>query len=233
VDSRIKSLLKKVSYALSKVFFGTLLGIYFRVRVRGRKNIPKDGGFLLAANHFSFADPLILGAFLPRRLWFVMAEDQFARPVVHHFSRLMDVIPVRTGAAFQLSAVKKVLHRLRRGHGVAIFPEGRRSQTGKLLPPLPGVGVFASRGGVPVVPVAIVGTREAYPVGCAIPRPKRVTLYVGEPLKGLGSLAPEAIAQRVMEAVAELLRRNGHADYVDGAAGSAAPTGPSALPGGG
>ena len=215
MDSRVKSFLKKVSYALSKVLFGTLLWVYFRVGVRGRKNLPKDGGFLLAANHFSFADPLILGAFLPRRLWFVMAEDQFAKPVVHHFSRLMDVIPVRAGAAFQLSAVKKVLHRLRRGHGVAIFPEGRRSPTGKLLPPLPGVGVFASRGGVPVVPVAIVGTREAYPIGRIIPRPKKVTLYVGKPLQGLGALAPEAIARKVMDAVAELLRSNGHADYVD------------------
>lgn len=206
---------KKISYLFAKVVFGGLALVYFRVGVRDGKNIPKEGGFLLAANHFSFVDPLILGAFLRRRLWFIMAEDQFEKPIVHAFSRLMDVIPVKAGAAFKLAPIRKALKLLKQDHAVAIFPEGQRSSTGRLLPPQPGLGVLATRGNVPVIPVAIAGTREVYPVGRRFPRPGRVTLYVGEPLEDLAGLDPEEIGQRAMAAIADLLRAHGHSDYVD------------------
>ena len=213
--SKAKEAFKTLSYLGSKALFSTVMWPYFRVRVVGRGHVPREGAFILAANHFSFADPLILGAFLPRRLWFVMAEDQFEKPVVHGWSRLMDVIPMKAGAAFQISAVRKVLGRLKRGHGVAIFPEGQRSSTGGLLPAQPGIGVFASRGRVPIVPVAIVGTREVYPVGRRFPRPGRVTLFIGAPLTDVGD-DPQTVADRAMGAIAGLLRENGHPDYVEG-----------------
>jgi 1-acyl-sn-glycerol-3-phosphate acyltransferase len=209
-----KSALKSVSYVGAKALFWPLFRLYFRVRVRGGERIPERGAFLLAANHFSFADPLILGCFLRRRLWFVMAEEQFEKPIVKTFSRLMDVVPVRAGAAFQLSAVRRILSLLKEGRAVAIFPEGRRSDTGGLLDPQPGLGVFASRAGVPVVPVAIVGTREAYPPDRRYPKPGRVTLHVGEPMAFPGDTPPETIARRSMEAIAEILAEAGHGDYL-------------------
>ncbi len=221
----MRRITKKISYLFAKVVFGALALFYFRVGVQNGKNIPGEGGFLLAANHFSFVDPLILGAFLRRRLWFIMAEDQFEKPLVHAFSRLMDVIPVKAGAAFKLAPIRKALKLLKQGRAVAIFPEGQRSSTGRLLPPQPGLGVLATRGGVPVVPVAIAGTREVYPVGRRFPRPGRVTLYVGEPLEDLAGLDPDEIGRRAMAAIADLLRSHGHADYVDqpDAAGAGEP----------
>jgi len=197
----MRRLAKKISYLFAKIVFGTFALAYFRVGVRGGKNIPKEGGFLLAANHFSFVDPLILGAFLRRRLWFIMAEDQFEKPIVH---------------AFRLAPIRRSLTLLKHGKAVAIFPEGQRSGTGRLLPPQSGLGVLAARGHVPVVPVAIVGTREVYPVGRRFPKPGRVTLYVGAPLMDIAGLEPEAIAVEAMEAIADLLRAHGHSDYVDG-----------------
>lgn len=211
----LKETFKKVSYLGSKALFMTLLWPYFRVKVIGRGNLPRSGAFILAANHFSFVDPLLLGAFLPRRLWFVMAGDQFERPIVHGWSRLMDVIPVQAGAAFQLAPVRKVLERLRKGDGVAIFPEGRRSTTGGLLPAQPGIGVFSGRAKVPIVPVAIVGTRETYPVGTRFPRPGRVTLFVGQAFSDFETDA-QGVADRTMRAIADLLRENGYQDYVEG-----------------
>lgn len=211
---RLKSLLKTLSYLFARVVSYPILLLYFRVTVRGRKNMPARGGFLLAANHFSFADPVILGSMLPRRLWFVMAEDQFEKPLLKSFSRLMDVIPVQAGASFRLGPIRKCLSVLKEGRVVAIFPEGRRSPKGTLLPPMPGVGVLASRAHVPVVPVAIVGTREAYPPGRIFPRPRKVTLLVGEPLAHLASVSPEEVAQRAMDAIATLLKENGFGDYV-------------------
>jgi 1-acyl-sn-glycerol-3-phosphate acyltransferase len=211
----VKPALKTLSYACAKALSYPLMLLYFRVRVRGGARLPRKGGFLLAANHFSFVDPLILGAMLPRRLWFVMAEDQFDKPGVHLFSRLMDVIPVQAGAAFKLGPIRKCLSVLRGGRVVAIFPEGRRSPTGRILPPMPGVGVLAGRAGVPVIPVAIGGTREAYPPGRRFPRPGKVTLVVGEPLTGLDALSPEEVARRAMDAIAGLLVANGYSDYVE------------------
>jgi 1-acyl-sn-glycerol-3-phosphate acyltransferase len=203
------------AYASAKVFFGALLKPYFRVRVIGAENLPREGGLLVAANHASYADPLVLGAFLRRRLWFIMAEEQFRKPVVHLFSRLMDVIPVKAGAAFQLGPIRRALGLLKAGKVVAIFPEGRRSASGKLLPGQPGLGLLAGRAGVPILPVAITGTREAYPVGQRFPRPGKVRLYVGKPLTDLARLSPEELAERVMEAIADLLETHGHADYLD------------------
>ena len=211
---RLKPLLKTVSYAFAKVGFTALFLPYFRVEVAGRRNLPRRGGFLLAANHFSYVDPLLLGCFLGRRLWFVMAEDQFEKPIVHGFGRLMDVVPMKTGAAFQMGGVKKILTLLKHGRGVAIFPEGQRSKTGGMLPPQSGVGVFAARARVPVVPAAIVGTREAYPPSSAFPRPGKVKIYVGEPMRFGEKTTPEEIASGVMEAIAALLREHGYEDYI-------------------
>jgi 1-acyl-sn-glycerol-3-phosphate acyltransferase len=211
----LKPALKTLSYACAKAILYPILLVYFRVRVVGRKRLPRRGGFLLAANHFSFVDPLVLGCMLPRRLWFVMAEDQFERPGLKSFSRLMDVIPIKAGAAFRLGPIRKCLSVLKRGHVVAIFPEGRRSQTGRLLPPMPGVGVLAGRAGTPVIPVAIAGTREAYPPGRRLPRPSKVTLIVGEPILGLEASSPEEVAGRAMDAIAKLLVTNGYGDYVE------------------
>jgi 1-acyl-sn-glycerol-3-phosphate acyltransferase len=211
----LKRALKAAAYTTAKGAFGALLRPYFRVRVIGGENLPAEGGVLVAANHASFADPLVLGAFLRRRLWFIMAEEQYRKPVVHLFSRLMDVIPVQSGAAFQLAPIKKALSLLKGGRVVAIFPEGRRSGTGKLLPGQPGLGLLAARAQVPILPVAIAGMREAYPVGQKIPKPGRVTLYVGKPLTELSRLKPEDLSARVMNALADLLESNGHGDYLE------------------
>lgn len=210
----VKPVLKSLSYLMAKAIMYPVLRLYFRVAVRGRERLPRKGAFLLAANHFSFSDPVLLGTMLPRRLWFVMAEDQFEKPLLRSFSRLMDVVPVKVGAAFRLGPIRKCLRVLRRGHVIAIFPEGRRSPTGTLLSPMPGVGVLAARAGVPVIPVAIAGTREAHPVGRRFPRPGKVFLFVGEALPGLEGLSPDAVAQRAMDAIGELLVKNGFADYV-------------------
>lgn len=217
-DSAFKDRIKGLSYLGAKALFWPVLKAYMTVKVRGGGRVPRRGGFLLAANHFSFVDPLLLGSFLRRRLWFIMAEDQFEKPVVKTFSRLMDVIPVKAGAAFRLAPIKRSLTLLKRGRAVAIFPEGRRSHTGKLLPAQPGLGVIASRAGVPIVPVAIVGTRECYPIGRTVPKPGSVTLYVGDPLTPNEGETPEDVGRRVMMSLAALLRDNGHEDYVDEAA---------------
>ena len=210
----MKPAIKIASYAMAKWFFSLLLYPYFRLDLRGAANIPKRGGVMVAANHFSYADPLILGVALPRRLRFIMAQDQFKKPLVNAFSRLMDVIPVSREGQTDLGPIKRALKLLRQGNAVAIFPEGRRSRKGVLLPPQGGLGFLAQKAGVPIVPVAIIGTREAYPAGQKLPRPGKVSVVVGEPIHFPAGVSSEGVAQATMDAIAALFREVGRHDYL-------------------
>ncbi len=211
---RVKAAVKWTSYAAAKTALGGLLVPYFRLSVRGREKIPRDGGLVFAANHFSFADPPLLGIAMPRRIWFVMSGEMFRKATFYLFSRLMDVIPVAAGQPFQTAAMRKILRVLKDGHCVGIFPEGQRSRTGQLLPAQRGVGVFAQRAGVPVVPVAIAGTREAFPAGVWFPRPRKVRVFVGDPIPPFAGGTPDLLAEKVRGAIAALLQEHGCGDYV-------------------
>lgn len=214
MDHGLKPIIKSIAYGFAKGSFGALLFPYFRISRRGLERIPKSGGILVAANHFSYADPLVLGIALPRRLRFIMAADQFEKPAMHHFSRLMDVIPIKRDGSAELGPIRKALRLLKEGKAVAIFPEGQRSRTGTLLQPAAGLGLIAVKAGVPVVPVAIMGTREAYPAGKHFPRPRKVRIVVGEPLtfpKGTGAAE---VAQKTWEAIAALFKSEGYGDYL-------------------
>ncbi len=211
----MKKKAKALFYILAKIFLWIVMKPYFRVVVKGGKALPRRGCFILAANHLSYADPLLLGTFLKRRLWFMMAEKLFDAPGLNLFARMSDVIPVKAGDTFQIAPIRKALTLLKKGHGVAIFPEGERSRAGTLLPFQPGVGAIASISGAPIVPVAIVGTREAYPVGSDFPKPLKVRLYVGEPIVIEKRSDPEKIAECTRAALVELLKKNGHGDYTE------------------
>jgi len=209
-----KKTVKTLSYMAAWGFWSSILRPYFRPLVLGSHRIPRTGGLLVAANHFSFVDPLLLGILLPRRIRFVMSADIFRVPVVHAFSRAMDVIPVEKGSKAMITTVKRSLSHLEKGSAVGIFPEGQRSRSGTLLPPRRGLGVLAARSEAPVVPVAIVGTREAFPPGAFMPRPHRVAVSVGEPLRYDGSVNEKEIPGMAMDAIADMIHRMGRADYL-------------------
>jgi len=212
----VKERIKTFSYLSAKVCVGALVHPYFRPRLLGGHHIPREGAFLLAANHMSYWDPLILGVVLPRRIWFIMAAEIYQRPLVNSFSRLMDVLPVeRDGAASLLKTIRRSVEFLKTGRALGIFPEGRRSRTGTLLPPERGLGLIASRAGVPVLPAAILGTREAQPPGVWFPRPHRVTIIVGEPVRFPESCPSREMPRLTMEAIAGMIRRAGRGDYVE------------------
>jgi 1-acyl-sn-glycerol-3-phosphate acyltransferase len=211
----VKERIKSLSYYIAKLLVGAFVYPYFRPQVIGRHNLPRKGAFLLAANHMSYWDPMILGVVLSRRIWFIMAADQFQRPIVHTFSRLMDVLPVeREGSGTLLRTIRRSVEFLQSGRAVGIFPEGRRSRTGRLLPPERGLGLISKQARVPVIPVAIVGTREAMPPGVRFPRPHRVTVIVGEPVDFPTPCPTKEKPRLTMEAIAEMMRKTGHWDYV-------------------
>ena len=167
-------------YGLIWILSFLISSTLFRRRAVGRRNLP-DGPVLLVANHSSYLDIPLLGASLRRHVCYV-ARHTLAD------SRLLAWTMDRCGAILirrdtpDRTAIARMVAHLRAGDCVLIFPEGRRSRSGELLPFKGGAALVARRGGAPVVPVAIYGTGDALPPG-GWPRPRATGVRFGTPLE--------------------------------------------------
>jgi 1-acyl-sn-glycerol-3-phosphate acyltransferase len=155
-----------MTYWLLKVILTPLLRFFFDVRVEGLENVPKDGPVILASNHVSFSDSVFLPLVLRRRITFVAKAEYFENRKTAWFFRAIGQIPIKRegGSASQraLESAKDVLE----GGGIfGIYPEGTRSPDGRLYKGHTGVARLALACRAPVLAVAMVGTREAQPIG--------------------------------------------------------------------
>jgi len=166
------------------VFLGPLLRLVFRPSVQGLENVPEEGGAILAANHQSFLDNLLLPLVLPnRKVVFLGKAEYFDKWYMRWFFKGAGVIPVRRGGgSASEAALAAGVDGLQEGKLIGIFPEGTRSPDGRLYRGKTGVARIALEAGVPVVPVGIVGTIEAMPYDKKVPRPSRVEIRFGRPL---------------------------------------------------
>jgi 1-acyl-sn-glycerol-3-phosphate acyltransferase len=159
----------------------------FQVRCLGHQHVPSEGGVLICSNHQSYLDPVLVGLGFRRHCNY-MARDTLFR--VGPFGRLIsfvNAIPIdREGGGIR--GLKETLKRLKHGEMVLIFPEGTRSYDGELAPLKPGFLTLARRGRVPLLPLALDGTFEAWPRKALLPRPSVVRVCIGEPI------SPESVA---------------------------------------
>jgi len=158
-----------------------------RVRVEGAENIPRHGGCVIASNHLSFMDTPVVLAHIPLQFRFLAKQSLYKVPFIGGHLRRAGHIPVpREDARGSLKAMSEAARIIReRGVSILIFPEGGRSQ-GQLQEFKEGAAYIAIKAQVPLVPVAIVGTREILPMGSILVRPGRVTLRISEPLPAAG-----------------------------------------------
>lgn len=173
-----------------------VLRVVFRLTVSGREQLPAGGPFLLAPNHSSYLDPPALAAALGRRAlgplcWAGWTGIMLGGPLMRTVSRLARVLPMDSERR-ALSSLAFGLAALRAGNALVWFPEGRRSPTGALEPFLPGIGLLLEHTDVPVVPVFIEGTHQAWPVHRRWPRPRRVRVHFGAPIPATELLAAGA-----------------------------------------
>lgn len=166
-------------------FFLFLIVFPFIKKIRGLQNLPKEGGFIVASNHSSFFDPLILGVFLSRFLnryvHFLAYHELFSYPLVKFVIELAESIRVEPKEeAKSLLIAQKYL---RDGKTISLFPEGTRSYDGKIKKGKTGAAALALSAKVPVVPVGLINTYKILPRQKLLPRPARCEMNVGEPLK--------------------------------------------------
>jgi 1-acyl-sn-glycerol-3-phosphate acyltransferase len=183
-----------------------------RVRIEGDlEAIPREGAVILAANHISNADAVILGAWLTkslgRRIHWLGKKEMFDWPVVGYVARNGGIHPVDRGAA-DVDAFRTAERVLREGHVLMIFPEGTRSPTGELQKPKDGLAMLALRTGALIVPIGISNTDRVWPKGKLLPRPGRhATMRIGRPFR-LADELPEGLdRKRAKAAATDLIMR--------------------------
>jgi len=166
-----------------------------RIKVEGALDeIPGEGPLILAANHASNFDAVVLGAFLMprlgRRIHWLGKKELFDWPIVGWAARNGGVHPVDRGAA-DVDAFRLAQRILDEGHILFVFPEGTRSSDGALQEARDGLAVLALRSGAPIVPLGIAGSNGVWPRGQALPHPGgRVTVRVGRPFRPADVLPP-------------------------------------------
>jgi 1-acyl-sn-glycerol-3-phosphate acyltransferase len=170
------------------VLLGPLLRAAFRPEVRGAENLPRTGGALVASNHLAVLDSFVLPLMVPRRMAFPAKAEYFTTPGVvgtlqRWFFSGMGNVPIERGnGRAARAALDTGIGVLREGRLFGIYPEGTRSPDGRLYKGRTGVARMALEAKVPVVPVAMVGTDRANPVGSRFWRPVKIKIVIGEPL---------------------------------------------------
>ncbi|MDE2700751.1 MAG: lysophospholipid acyltransferase family protein, partial [Gemmatimonadota bacterium] len=131
--------------------------VLFRLRVEGRRHIPQSGALILASNHCSNVDPVIIGVAAGRELWYLAKAELFPIPLLGKLIHKLHAMPVdrSRGDRSAFLAWTKILQD---GNPVLIFPEGTRNKHPEFLRPRPGVGMLVYRTQAPVIPVYISGT---------------------------------------------------------------------------
>lgn len=173
---------------LSRIFLAPLARLLFRPRIVGRSSVPITGPVILASNHLSFIDSVVITLVAPRSVSFLAKASYFTGTglrgwLSRAFFTGVGAIPVERGAgsAAQL-ALDSGLEVLNRGEAFSIYPEGTRSLDGRLYKGRTGVAWLALTSGALVVPVALTGTQNLQPVGSKLPRFACVTVEFGTPV---------------------------------------------------
>ncbi len=189
----------------------------WRPEVTGLDHVPATGPVILASNHLSFVDSVVIPVLVPRKVVFLAKSDYFDGPGLKGaLSRAwftgIGMLPVdRDDTKAAMASLETALEVLGRGEAFGIYPEGTRSRDGRLYRGRTGAAHLALTAGCPVVPVGLRGTQDLQPVGARFPRLARVQVAFGQPIDPVGRFdgvplgrARRELTDEVMTAVAAL-----------------------------
>ncbi len=178
----LKAIIAHAVYTLSRLVCLGVVKLAFRLHVEGEEHIPRTGPAILAANHVSFIDPVIIAIAIRRPICFMAKKELFRHRLFGWLLRQCGAFPVNRDQ-INLQAFKQAISLLKAGKIVAVFPEGTRGDGVELRPAKRGIGLIAARTGVPVIPTFHRGTEKVLPRGAWYPRPHRVTITFGAPCR--------------------------------------------------
>jgi 1-acyl-sn-glycerol-3-phosphate acyltransferase len=210
---------EQVLYGVLHRIIPPLLRAIWRPRVIGLEHVPRTGPLILASNHQSFIDSVVIPAVTPRPVNFLAKSDYFdGRGVkgrlVKEWFVTFGALPVdRNDSRAAIASLDTALGVLTGGGAFGIYPEGTRSRDGRLYRGRTGVAQLALTSGAPIVPVGLVGTDRLQPVGSNRPRLVRVTVRFGQPIdvRGRYDGVPPGRARREItdEVMAEIQKLTG------------------------
>ena len=196
-------------YAGCKLIAVAIMRTVWRLEGRGAHHVPTTGPVLLVSNHSSVLDPPFVGGVAPRQLSFLAKAELFTVPGFGRLIRALNARPVRREGA-DAGALRSALRVLESGGALLVFPEGTRGEEGTLREPKPGAALLAVLSEAPVVPVFVRGSGRAWPRGRRLPRPAKVVVSFGPPLRfervaGAGKKEYyDAVSREMMAAIARL-----------------------------
>ncbi len=165
----------------------------FELKAFHPDRVPPTGGVLMISNHQSYLDPPLLGTKLNRSMAYLAKSELFELGPFSRLIRALNAFPVRQGKG-DVGAMKESIRLLQEGWLLNMFPEGSRTPDGRVYPAQKGAGLMIRRAGVPVVPVAIDGSYEAWPRGHKFPHPHPIRILYGHPIE-LAHRKPQDILQ--------------------------------------
>lgn len=187
-------------------FCRTILFFLFKVfcglEVSGRENLPKKGAFILASNHTSNLDPMILGVASFRELNFMAKEDLFRNFLFGCLLKNVGAFPLKRDTV-DISAIKEAINRLKKGAVLVIFPEGSRRKENNAQAQS-GIGMLSSKAGCPVLPAFVSGADKVMPPGSKFIFPAKIRVKFGKPLNFDHKESYEFIADKVMQEILAL-----------------------------
>ncbi len=159
-------------YTILKAICRVLFLAIFRIKVEGKDNIPQTGGAIMAMNHRSNWDVPVASVSCRRKLWFMAKAEMFKTKIGNALFKGLGAFPVQRGKG-DIGAIKAALGKLKDGHMIAMFPQGRRVKKGEVVEAKPGVCMLAMRARVPVVPTKISGDYRWF---------SKITVSFGKPI---------------------------------------------------
>lgn len=179
-----------------------------RIRYQGVEKFPSQGAVIIASNHINFWDPVLVGAFLKRKVHFLAKSELFDNKLIGWFLKSMNAIPIKRGAPDR-RALRQAIEVLENQGVIGIFPEGTRSQSGELSKAYHGAAMLAIKGRAKVIPVGCVNTPQAFSFGgwknSVIIKYGDVVTYNEEYGDKVNTAALEAISQDLMHRISGLL----------------------------
>ncbi|KOX04996.1 acyl-phosphate glycerol 3-phosphate acyltransferase [Streptomyces sp. NRRL B-1140] len=211
-------------FVLIKAVLGPIMRLMFRPQVEGAERIPGDGPVILAGNHLTFIDSMIMPLVCDRQVFFIGKDEYvtgkgFKGRLMAWFFTGVGMIPVdRDGGRGGVAALMTGRRVLEEGRVFGIYPEGTRSPDGRLYRGRTGIARLTLMTGAPVVPFAVIGTDKLQPGGAGLPRPGKVTVRFGEAMEFSryeGMDRDRYVLRAVTDSVmAEVMRLSGQ-EYVD------------------